>query len=138
MLKERQRSRADTRFRRRESLQLVREHIACIGEITSLMESEEQKLGILQDLSTYWGWPRNTNLSGKQQSFVVDRIEWAKDIVHQNHRQLPRLLKDLRNSLDIVSRTPLLFLLADCSEVSTVVSTEHHRAKRTRSQSRHK
>ena len=94
---------------RRESLQLVRDHVSCMSEISLLMESKEEKLATLEGLTAQynkyvdWAQKQRHAQDTHWEHFALKQLKWATDEVIANHRQLPRLYKLLKDSLDVVS-----------------------------------
>ena len=93
-------------------MNLVREYVACMDEISQIYSIYEQKLEFLKKLGgTCRVFESEQNqaravqreepgITGKT---MTEQIDWAVSTLRSNHEGLPRTLKDLRNSLDDVS-----------------------------------
>ncbi|KAL8917002.1 MAG: hypothetical protein Q9208_008220 [Pyrenodesmia sp. 3 TL-2023] len=91
-------------FPRHESIKLVREYIACMNELSQIYATSEEELERLNTQLVRWqndGESRSSN--GERPAAVIrskiqNRIAWIK-----RHRgNLPRMLNDLKSSLDVL------------------------------------
>ena len=110
-----QKRRRGSPFKRYESVDLVRQYIACMDEISLIHEAYEHKVVVLQKLLRQWEYfeqelalakstvlnPENPEISMSQQ------IQEAIDSMRRNKEKFPRMLTDLKSSLDVVSTTDL-------------------------------
>lgn len=112
-----QKARRGAPFKRHESVNLVREYIACMDEVTQLHSIYEQKLDFLSKLRKdceviqnssgpdTFGDQNQASTTGNDcepSKTMTEQVDWAVDQLKANHEGLPRTLTDLRNSLDDV------------------------------------
>ncbi len=86
-------------------MNLVREYVACMDEISQIYSIYEQKLDFLDRLRKNCGLLEDEHnvASAGQKKAMIEQIDWAVNQLRSNHEGLPRTLHDLRNSLDDVS-----------------------------------
>lgn len=85
-------------------MKLVREYIACMNEVSQIQEISEQKVERLEALAKSWNdFAQTSKLEKHFQASVGDslekRIYWTK----RKSDNLPRIMNDLKSSLDVVS-----------------------------------
>ena len=98
-------------------MNLVREYVVCMDEMSQIYSIYEQKLEFLEkfrkDCEMFLEKEPNAATTGLTTSLhegfgntgkaMAEQIDWAIDLLRSNHEGLPRTLNDLRNSLDDVS-----------------------------------
>jgi len=111
LAKSQQKNRRGSRLRRLESVELVREYIACRDEISQIHDIFEQKLDFLKKLALHCR-KMDTPLAesgsigpstSPSKETLIQRVDDAIEILLEPLDQLPRLLKDLTSSLNVVS-----------------------------------
>ena len=85
-------------------MKLVREYIACMNEVSQLLEISEQKVQRLENLAKSWEeFSQDLVLKENPEVVMTDmlrkRIYWTK----RKSENLPRILNDLKGSMDVVS-----------------------------------
>ena len=96
-------------FKKNESMKLVREYIACMNEVSQVLEISEQKAKRLENMAKNWEeFSRDLVLEENPEVVVRDllrkRIYWTK----RKSENLPRILNDLKSSMDVVSLPTLI------------------------------
>ena len=88
---------------------LVKEYVDCMDEISQLYSISEQKIEYLnklrEDCNTL-GPPAPGKADGARETrrcYMIDRIDEAIKLIKSNHELMPRILGDLKGSLDAVS-----------------------------------
>ncbi|KAL8681596.1 MAG: hypothetical protein Q9224_006841 [Gallowayella concinna] len=97
-------------LRRYESIELVRDYAACMNEISYLHEASEQGSKNLKALREYWSTiqnqthsePRNVAKEGKPGRKLSETLQQNMNLIQSNNEALPRLLTDLKSSLDVL------------------------------------
>ncbi|KAL8788395.1 MAG: hypothetical protein Q9195_007313 [Heterodermia aff. obscurata] len=100
--------RRGSQFKRHESVKLVREYVMCMNEISQILEISEQKTTYLKEVRNTWESHKLQMIANKaiipEREGDLDRIIVATiRYINDNHENLPRLLGDLKSSLDVVS-----------------------------------
>ena len=117
-------------------MNLVREYVSCMDEISQIYEISRQKIEFLRKLRDhykiiqefYWG-DATQSLHGKD-VLLTERIEGAIEKIEKDNENLPRLLSDLKASLDVViSQIPIFNLSPHPSH--TALPTTDNRTERT-------
>ena len=87
----------------------MKEFVDCMDEISQLCSISEQKIEYLNklrgDCETLEP-PAPSKVHGLTESYrseMIDRIDEAIKIIRSNHELMPRILSDLKGSLDVVS-----------------------------------
>ena len=96
-------------FKKNESMKLVREYIACMNEVSQVLEICEQKVQRLENLAKSWQeFKKKVVLEEDPEVVMTDllrkRIYWTK----RKSENLPRILNDLKGSMDVVSLPTIL------------------------------
>ena len=111
----RQRKRRNSPWKRGESVKLVKEFVHCMDEISQLYSISEQKIEYLNKLREDCETleppaPRKIDVGthGIHGTYdyrrdMIDRIDGAIKLIKSNHELMPRILGDLKGSLDVVS-----------------------------------
>ena len=87
----------------------MKEYVDCMDEISQLCSISEQKIEYLNKLrgdceTLEPSAPRKAHgLTESYRSEMIDRIDEAIKIIRSNHELMPRILGDLKGSLDVVS-----------------------------------
>ena len=87
----------------------MKEYVDCMDEISQLYSIAEQKIEYLNKLrgdceTVEPSTPREVH--GFTESYrgeMIDRIDEAIKLIRSNHELMPRILGDLKGSLDVVS-----------------------------------
>lgn len=91
-------------FKRHESIDLVREYVACMNEVSQIQEISEQELERLQRLREYWRDSHSNAPTSTSSDMVIDdRIAKRLVLIKRNRDNLARIQTDLKGSLDVVS-----------------------------------
>ncbi|KAL8683968.1 MAG: hypothetical protein Q9224_006643, partial [Gallowayella concinna] len=96
-------------LKRYESIELVRGYATCMNEISYLHEASEQEVKNLKALSEYWSAienqthsePRDVVIEGKPERSLSETLQQNINLIQSNNEALPRLLTDLKSSLDV-------------------------------------
>ena len=104
---ENQRRRRGSKFKRHESVNLVREYITCMNEIAHIFEISEQRVRFLEDIRDQWQsfeeqLLANDSMDPQRMGEVGRSIDNAIKFICLTHKNLPRLQDDLKSSLDVV------------------------------------
>ncbi len=111
LAKSKQKNRRGSRLSRLGSVELVRGYIACMDEISKIHDIFEQKLDFLKKLALHCR-KMDTPLvesgsigpsTGPSEETLIQKVDDAIEILQEPSDQLPRLLKDLTSSLNVVS-----------------------------------
>ena len=83
-----------------------------MNEISQIYEISEQKITYLEQLLDQWqSYERqaiaNKEMNPENEGDMARIIEATSSYIKDNHKHLPRLLNDLKSSLDVVR--PILF-----------------------------
>lgn len=87
----------------------MKEFVDCMDEISQLCSISEQKIEYLNKLrgdcqTLESSTPGKVHeLTESYRSEMIDRIDEAVKIIRSNHELMPRILGDLKGSLDVVS-----------------------------------
>lgn len=92
-------SRRASHFKRYESVKLVREYVSCIDEISQIYDISEQKIKFLNTLREQL---KSQIIETPRDLIMTHRIDWAIDSIRNDNENLPRLLHDLKSSLNVV------------------------------------
>lgn len=111
LAKSQQKNRRNSKLKRFESVELVREYAACMDEISQIHDICEQKSDFLRKLSLDCRETetplaesgRRAPSTGPSKETLIQRVDDAIKILEEPVNQLPRLLKELKSSLDVVS-----------------------------------
>lgn len=103
-----QRKRQTLHLKRNESVKLVRQYAKCMNEISCVYDISEEKVYRLEELRKRrvefeMGLTAGVTMPNDQPK-LSERIEERIEMIKANHKHLPRLLKDLKGSLDVVRR----------------------------------
>ena len=88
-------------------MNLVREYVSCMDEISQIYDISRQKIEFLRKLRDHYrevvpvSGDATQNLHGKN-ILLTERIEGAIEKIEKDNKNLPRLLNDLKASLDVV------------------------------------
>ncbi|KAF6228798.1 hypothetical protein HO173_011646 [Letharia columbiana] len=96
-----------SRFRRHESVNLVREYVSCMDEISQINEISMQKIEFLGKLREHCKSLKLARLhhilgSINEKSLLVQRVDEAVKQIEKDNENLPRLINDLKTSLDVL------------------------------------
>ena len=87
----------------------MKEFVDCMDEISQLYSISDQKIEYLNKLREDCeileaSAPRKVHeLAESYRREMIDRIDKAIKIIRSNHKLMPRILGDLKGSLDVVS-----------------------------------
>lgn len=91
-------------FKRHQAIDLVREYVACMNEISQICEISEEALEQLRSLLKQWQErSQKLTLNADAEVSMSDRIQEAITSLKRDRENLPRILNDLKTSLDVVS-----------------------------------
>lgn len=93
-------------------MNLVREYVSCMDEISQINEISMQKIEFLGKLREHCKSLKLARLhhilgSINEKSLLVQRVDEAVKQIEKDNENLPRLINDLKTSLDVVT-LPLL------------------------------
>ena len=77
-------------------MNLVREYVSCMDEISQIHDISVQKIEFLGKLQEHYTFDRRLNQD------LSARIDGAVRQIQKDNENLPRLLNDLKTSLDVV------------------------------------
>ena len=104
-----QKRRRALRFKRHESVNLVREYVTCMDEISQIHDISMQKVEFLGKLRDHYGICERDNDDSatytrlyKDSDPLIQRIEGAMIQIKKDNENLPRLISDLKSSMDVV------------------------------------
>ncbi|MDI1491287.1 MAG: hypothetical protein OHK93_002496 [Ramalina farinacea] len=100
------RKRQTLHLKRNESVKLVRQYAKCMNEISCVYDISEEKVYRLEELRKRrvefeMGLTAGVTMPNDQPK-LSERIEERIEMIKANHKHLPRLLKDLKGSLDVL------------------------------------
>lgn len=128
-------------WKRNESVNLVREYLSCVDELTTIKLTLQKKLELFQALALDAKKFEIEDLQGQVEPNFPDgeksqeRVLWAMGMVKSQLDCFERLLIDTKQSMNAVCQ-PLLkliisFVLNRNAQSSAALSTPFHRAERT-------
>ncbi|KAL8722755.1 MAG: hypothetical protein Q9225_000816 [Loekoesia sp. 1 TL-2023] len=90
-------------LKKNESMELVREYIACMNELSQIKEISDQKIERLEALAKSWNdFAQTSKLEKNFQVSIGDSLEkkiyWTK----RKSDNLPYIMNDLKSSLDVL------------------------------------
>ncbi|KAL8807654.1 MAG: hypothetical protein Q9200_004590 [Gallowayella weberi] len=93
-------------LKRYESIKLVRDYATCMNEMSCLQEVSEQKVKNLEALSGYY-YQNVKNVipdrtANKSTERLGETLTKSIELVRSNNEAFPRLLTDLKSSLDVL------------------------------------
>ncbi len=104
-----QKRRRALRFKRHESVNLVRDYVTCMDEISQIHDISMQKIEFLRKLRDHYGICERDNDDSatytrlyKDSDPLIQRIEGAMIQIEKDNENLPRLISDLKSSMDVV------------------------------------
>ncbi|KAI4130911.1 MAG: hypothetical protein LQ338_001508, partial [Usnochroma carphineum] len=90
-------------FKRHQAIDLVREYVACMNEISQICEISEEALEQLRSLLKQWQErSQKLTLNADAEVSMSDRIQEAITSLKRDRENLPRILNDLKTSLDVL------------------------------------
>ncbi len=92
-----QKRRRALRFKRHESVNLVRDYVTCMDEISQIHEMSMQKIEFLEKLLNHY-----YSFDWIYYNSVAHLIEGAITQIKKDNENLPRLISDLKSSMDVV------------------------------------
>ena len=104
-----------------------------MNEISQICEISEQKIAYLEEIFTTWqshGGYMIAHSTMIKESDMGQIISATINYIKDNHKHLPRLLADLKSSLDVVSRSVSHARGLSLKYPNPAISTPHHRTKR--------
>lgn len=90
-------------------MNLVREYVSCMDEISQIYDISRQKIEFLVKLREHYTVVEESYSGGATQSLhgknvlLTERIGGAIEKIEKDNENLPRLLNDLKASLDVVT-----------------------------------
>lgn len=128
-------------WKRNESVNLVREYLSCVDELTTIKLTLQKKMDLFQALLLDAKKFEIEDLQGQKEPNSPDgessqeRVLWAMGMVKSQLDCFERLLIDTKQSMNAVCYPLFLlaisFVLNRNAQSSTALSTPFHRAERT-------
>ncbi len=118
-------------------MNLVREYVSCMDEISQIYDISVQKIELLGKLREHCEILERQNFDDTSYSrlnqddhLLSARIDGAVKQIKKDNENLPRLLNDLKASLDVVM-IPNLYAKLSPDRIATALPTTDNRTERT-------